>query len=67
MENGQANMLSRRPDYEIQGKIIKPAILKQQKDRLLMYNHHTLAATIELNKDLLIQEIAEATKKDKII
>jgi hypothetical protein len=32
-----------------------------------MYNYHTLAATIELNKDPLIQEIAEATKKDKII
>jgi hypothetical protein len=32
-----------------------------------MYNHHTLTATIELNEDPLIQEITEATKKDKII
>jgi hypothetical protein len=32
-----------------------------------MYNHHTLAVTIKLNKDPLIQEITEATKKDKII
>jgi hypothetical protein len=41
--------------------------LKQQGDGSLTYNYHTLAATIELNEDLLIQEIAEATKKDKII
>jgi hypothetical protein len=41
--------------------------LKQQEDGLLIYNHHTLTATIELNEDPLIQEIAEATKKDKII
>jgi hypothetical protein len=33
----------------------------------LTYNHHTLTATIKLNEDPLIQEIAEATKKDKII
>jgi hypothetical protein len=66
-ENGQANMLSRRPDYEIQGKTIEPAILKQQGDGSLTYNHHTLAVTIKLNEDPLIQEIAEATKKDKII
>jgi hypothetical protein len=32
-----------------------------------MYNYHTLIVTIELNEDLLIQEIMEATKKDKII
>jgi hypothetical protein len=32
-----------------------------------MYNHHTLTATIELNNNPLIQEIIEATKKDKII
>jgi hypothetical protein len=32
-----------------------------------MYNHHTLIVTIKLNKDPLIQEIVEATKKDKII
>jgi hypothetical protein len=60
-------VLSWRPDYEIQGKIIEPAILRQQEDGSLTYNHHTLAATIELNEDPLIQEIAEATKKDKII
>jgi hypothetical protein len=42
-------------------------ILKQQGDGSLTYNHHTLAATIKLNEDPLIQEIAEATKKDKII
>jgi hypothetical protein len=42
-------------------------ILKQQGDGSLTYNHHTLTATIELNEDPLIQEIAEATKKDKII
>jgi hypothetical protein len=41
--------------------------LKQQEDGSLTYNHHTLTATIELNEDPLIQEIAEATKKDKII
>jgi transposase InsO family protein len=41
--------------------------LKQQGDGSLTYNHHTLAATIKLNEDPLIQEIAEATKKDKII
>jgi hypothetical protein len=41
--------------------------LKQQEDGSLTYNHHTLAATIELNEDPLIQEITEATKKDKII
>jgi hypothetical protein len=62
-ENGQADALSRRPDYEIQGKTIEPAILRQQEDGSLTYNHHTLAATIELNEDPLIQEIAEATKK----
>jgi hypothetical protein len=66
-ENGQANALSQQPDYEIQGKIIEPAILKQQGDGSLMYNYHTLTATIKLNEDPLIQEIAEATKKDKII
>jgi hypothetical protein len=32
-----------------------------------MYNYYTLTVTIELNEDLLIQEITEATKKDKII
>jgi hypothetical protein len=66
-ENGQADALSRRLDYEIQGKTIEPVILKQQGDGSLMYNHHTLAATIKLNEDPLIQEIVEATKKDKII
>jgi hypothetical protein len=54
MENRQANALSWWLDYEIQGKIIKLAILKQQEDGSLIYNYHTLTATIELNKDLLI-------------
>jgi hypothetical protein len=66
-ENGQADALSRRPDYELQGKTIEPAILKQQQDGSLTYNHHTLAATIELHEDPLIQKIIEATKGDKII
>ncbi|KAF4228200.1 hypothetical protein CNMCM8980_006938 [Aspergillus fumigatiaffinis] len=66
-ENGQADALSRRPDYELQGKTVEPAILKQQEDGSLTYNHHTLAATIELQEDPLIQRIIEATKKDKII
>ncbi|KAJ8228025.1 hypothetical protein LV160_008960 [Aspergillus fumigatus] len=66
-ENGQADALSRRPDYELQGKIIKPAILKRQEDGSLTYNHQTLAATIELQEDPLIQRIIKATKKDKII
>jgi hypothetical protein len=54
MENRQANALSWWLDYKIQGKTTKPAILKQQEDGSLMYNHHTLAATIKLNKDPLI-------------
>jgi hypothetical protein len=66
-ENGQADALSQRPDYELQGKTVEPAILKQQEDGSLTYNHHTLAATIELQEDPLIQRIIEATKKDKII
>jgi transposase InsO family protein len=66
-ENGQADALSRRPDYELQGKTIEPAILRQQEDGSLTYNHHTLAATIELQEDPLIRKIIEATKKDKII
>jgi hypothetical protein len=53
-ENGQADALSRRPDYELQGKTIKPAILKEQEDGTLTYNHHVLAATIKLKEDLLI-------------
>jgi hypothetical protein len=66
-ENGQADALSQQPDYELQGKTIEPAILKQQEDGLLIYNHHTLTATIKLQEDLLIQRIIKATKKDKII
>jgi transposase InsO family protein len=66
-ENGQADALSRRPDYELQGKTVEPAVLRQNEDGSLTYNHQILAATIELMEDPLIQRIAEATKTDRII
>ncbi|KAJ8174656.1 hypothetical protein LV157_008777 [Aspergillus fumigatus] len=66
-ENGQADALSRRPDYELQGKTVEPAILRQNSDGSLIYNHQVLAATIELTEDPLIQKIIKATKTDKII
>jgi hypothetical protein len=47
--------------------MVVPAILRQQEDGSLIYNHHTLIATIKLQEDPLIQKIIKATKKDKII
>jgi len=66
-ENGQADALSRRPDYEIQGKTIEPAILRKTEDGSIIYNHHILAATVEVIEDPIITKLMEATKSDETI
>ena len=66
-ENGQADALSRRPDYEIQGKTIEPAILKKAENGSIIYNHHTLAATTEIIQDPIITKLIEATRSNPII
>jgi transposase InsO family protein len=66
-ENGQADALSRRPDYEIRGKTIEPAILRKTEDGSIIYNHHILAATMEVIEDPIITKLIEATKSDKTI
>jgi len=59
-ENGQANALSRRPDYKIQGKTIEPAILRKTEDGSIIYNHHILATTMEVIEDPIITKLMEA-------
>ena len=78
-ENGRADALSRRPDYEKSSKKTNPAILKENEDGTISYNHQILAATInigttmttklinETRKDKMIQEMIEnATENDKL-
>lgn len=66
-ENGQADALSRRPDYEIKGKSIEPAILRREKDGSIAYNRQQLAATIELETNEIEQKIAEETKNEPLM
>ena len=66
-ENGQADALSRRPDYEIKDKTINPAILRTNEDGTISYNHQVLAATMHASNELLEKKIAEETRKDKMI
>jgi transposase InsO family protein len=66
-ENGQADALSRRPDHEIVGKTIEPAILKTSDDGSIIYNHHMLAATIEVIEDPILAKLIEATQSDEMI
>jgi hypothetical protein len=66
-ENGQANALSQRPNYEIQGKTIKPVILKKAENGSIIYNHHILAATTEIVQDPIITKLIKTTKSDQTI
>jgi transposase InsO family protein len=66
-ENGQADALSRRPDYEIQGKTVEPAILKKAENGSIIYNHHTLAATTEIIQHPIVTRLIEATRIDPTI
>jgi hypothetical protein len=58
---------SRRPDYEIQGKTIEPAILRKTENGSIIYNHHILAATVEVIQDSIITKLIKATKSDQTI
>ena len=66
-ENGRADALSRRPDYE--GNLKRkadPAILKENDDGTISYNHQILAATIDIGTTMTTKLINE-TRKDKMI
>lgn len=63
-ENGQADALSRRPDYEIKDKSINPAILKTNEDGTISYNHQVLAATMYILDENLEKKIIEEIRKD---
>jgi transposase InsO family protein len=64
-ENGQADALSRRPDYEVDTKAAESAILKRNEDGSISYNKQILAATIELKDDELLDQLRETTKNDQ--
>ena len=66
-ENGQADALSRRPDYEIKERTPNPAILKANEDGSIGYNQQILAATFHINDKTLEKRIIEETKEDDII
>ncbi|KAI2786722.1 hypothetical protein POX_g09114 [Penicillium oxalicum] len=50
-ENTVADALSRRPDYELGTKEAAPAILANDNEGNIVYNHQTLAATSEVQND----------------
>ena len=54
-ENGQADVLSQQPDYEIKNKKVDPAILQKNKDGSISYNHPVLAATIQIDDEPLMK------------
>ena len=54
-ENAQADALSRRPDYEVRGNEASPAILTKGGDGALRYKRPTLAATLALQPESLIE------------
>ena len=59
-DNGRADALSQWPDYE---KNIKkkadPAILKENEDGMISYNHQILAATIDIGMTMTTKLINE--------
>ncbi|CEL08608.1 hypothetical protein ASPCAL11756 [Aspergillus calidoustus] len=65
-ENGQADALSRRPDYEDKTRQPQPAILRKNDDGTLGNNPMILAATMTLSGDML-HTIREAMKEDKLM
>jgi hypothetical protein len=59
-ENGRADALSRRADYELtETDQVSGAILREDKDGSLVYNH-SFAATIQLTNDTWKEEIQKA-------
>jgi hypothetical protein len=61
-ENGRADALSRRADYELtDSDRVSGAILRQDKDGSLIYNR-SFAATIKLSSDTWKEEIQQAQK-----
>ena len=65
-ENAQADALSRRPDYEVRGNEISPAILTKEEDGTLRYKRPNLAATLALQPEPLIDRIRQETVQDPI-
>ena len=66
-DNGRADALSRRPNYKRNlKKKADPAILKENKDGTISYNHQILAATINIGTTITTKLINE-TQKDKMI
>ena len=66
-DNRRANTLSQRPDYERNlKKKADPAILKENKDGTISYNHQILAATIDIGMTMMTKLINK-TQKDKMI
>lgn len=65
--NGRADALSRRPDYQRGVKEASPAILKDNEDGTIGYNHQILAATSVLEDTNWIDRIKEATARDEAL
>ena len=66
-DNGRANTLSQQPDYKRNlKKKADPAILKENKDRTISYNHQILVAIINISTTM-IMKLINKTRKDKMI
>ena len=66
-DNRRADALSQQPDYEKNlKKKADPAILRENKDGTISYNHQILAATIDISTTMIMKLINE-TRKDKMI
>ena len=65
--NGRADTLSQQPDYKKNlKKKADPAILKENKDRMISYNHQILVAIINIGMTMTTKLINK-TRKDKTI
>ena len=65
-ENRRANTLSQQPNYKHKSKKADPAILKENKDGTISYNHQILAATINIRMTMT-NKLTNKTRKDKMI
>ena len=64
--NRRADALSQQPDYEEKSKKADPAILRENKDGTINYNHQILAATINI-RTMMMTKLINETWKDKTI